>query len=93
MNLPHVALDHSTAQRQSIWRKKRDTFNKSFIASAECPTKPESSLMPFSLQVHVCASPKGQQRKDETLVYSNNKTVDFKDFIHVIPVFYIGLNI
>lgn len=90
MNLPHVALDHSAAQRQSIWKKKRDTFNKSFIASAECPTKPESSL---SCLFHACAPPKGQQRKDEMLVYSNTKTVDFKDFIHVISVFYIGLNI
>lgn len=34
MKLPHVALATGTAQGQSVWRQKRDNFNKSLIAAA-----------------------------------------------------------
>lgn len=74
-----MALATSTAQGQSIWREKRDTFNKSLIAAAgsECSSKSQPSvscLISSKVQVHACASPENRQREYEMLVLSN-KTV------------------
>lgn len=83
MNLPHVALDHRHSAGTVRMETEGTILTRALLLQQRVSHLGQVSCLILS-EVQVHASPGAQQRKNEMLVLSYNKTVDFIKSLYIL---------